>query len=256
MAEKETSKLKTDFTAAYVNADYYAIRIYPFVLTAEEKAQNHFADLCGYTKIDVAIAELYSTISASGQAVLHNEFASVNLADADKSLLEAAIQRISNAEKAFAELGATAEDFFSFKGYQVHLYGDPAFRATFTVEEFDKEGVTLKEIVISSASVGSDPILTTVYADGAFTDVVKEGEASSAIAGPYYGAALAETYLKAEWTFSASVTITYEGIDFTMDCDMTSAFGESVSIYELSTHESLKDLDTSKLVIDAVDAAQ
>ena len=76
----------TDLVMNEFNADYYAIRTYARHLTAEEKAQNHFADLCGYHGIDNV--DVFFALSFGSKDDLYETFNDVLAQDTTKAELE------------------------------------------------------------------------------------------------------------------------------------------------------------------------
>ena len=105
------------------------------------------------------------------------------------------------------------------------------------------EGVVLKELGIGVAMGEFDPMNTIIYDGVEFTNTRTEGE--NVYASLPMSLGTSKAMLETELTFSGYVVITYNGVDYTFNCDMTSVFGESVSMYELACHEALADLDNA-----------
>ena len=228
--------LLTDFIANGFDADYYAIRIYPFKLDEAQKKQNHFADLANYVAIDNVDAFL--ELDEDSQKAIYEQFAETTFADADKAVIDEAIKNAF-----LSKLGVTAETFMAFEGYQMTVHTAPAMRATFSVKNPTVEGVVLKELGIGVTMGDFDPMNTIIYDGAEYTNTRTEGENVYASVSMSLGTSKA--MLETELTFSGYVVITYNGVDYTFNCDMTSFFGESVSMYELACHDALKDLDNA-----------
>ena len=213
-----------------------------------------------YKKVSDQAHEHYETfyeeLSEEGKQALYTQFAATTFANADKAAIESAINATLAKEKAFAELDVSAEDFFAFEGYQLTIWSEPAMRVTFSLNDPAIDGVTIKEIGMGMAFGGGDPMITPVYNGIEYTNTRTEGENTYAsLAIPFPANAQSKVALVAEFNFSGYVVISYQGIDFRMDCDMTSeAFGASISMYELACHEALKDLDNAVLVRSIVEA--
>jgi hypothetical protein len=76
---------------SYVPLAYYAIRIYPFVLSSEELAQNHFAELCDYHQIGDKAVNAYFALNAVMKKELHDSFVGVTYSDTNTEALQNAI---------------------------------------------------------------------------------------------------------------------------------------------------------------------
>lgn len=228
-----TNAFSTTFSMQNFDADIYAIRIYPFALTTEQLAQNHFADLANYTLFENI--DVFTALKDTSKAALYTEFASARLSD-DKAELKAALENAVAKAAVLEKLeGVTAESVLAFDGYQATIWANPAFRAVFSAKDFNVAGATVKASI--GVKVGEGEV--------AYTDVDLTAGKTIIEIKPEMTKAAVET----EYAFTASVTVECDGFEFTYDCDMSSAaFGETISVAELYSHAALKDGACAKLV--------
>ena len=133
---------------------FSSIRIYNRVLTAAELAQNHFVDLAYALDADLTA---YEAASADLKAKAHEAFKNI-----DESSVTAA--EFSSSLDTLLKTGGNypAEGFdgaLSFLGYQMRLYGLPAFRTLFEVDMdavSAHEGFSVKELGVLTGKVDAD----------------------------------------------------------------------------------------------------
>ena len=99
------SKLSV-YSGAYLNFGgsapfaYYAIRVYPFALTAEQSAQNHFAELANYFKIGEATLAEIASLDDETKLALYTGFNGKTFEDYENAeALEAAILNVCTSAK-------------------------------------------------------------------------------------------------------------------------------------------------------------
>ena len=275
------SKFSTDFRAYNFDADYYAIRIYPFALSEAERAQNHFVDLASYYDIDNVDALI--ALSDGSKADLYESFASLMMKDTTKEAIEGAIDAAAARDAVIASI--KAEDVATFEGYQVRLHDYAGLRSVYAVNKSFvlPEDVTLVEVgaimaiagdrsiedltVVKTAdgyeASGSKMASTSVYANGEWEKMLeKDGKSTFAYTCTFETVAeMVADKLTTDIMFRGYVVVNYDGVDFVLYTDMTSdAFGDSISMYEASTYVDVDsnvnfaEYDTSKAVIAIVEA--
>ncbi len=142
-----------------IPAAFYAIRLYEKVLSDAEMAQNNFADLCNYYRIDNL--DVYEKLNANDRAALHTAFKANKIGSVTKDELDEAIE---NAYLAKIEaIKAYAENVLTFDGYQMTLYEGVAFRACFSLNaENLPEGMTVLEIGVLSQIADEETALDSL----------------------------------------------------------------------------------------------
>lgn len=122
-----------DYTASkdivigdYADLEIYAIRIYAQRLGEDIMAQNHFADLMNYYKVDMAA---FNLLTGARRIQLYTDFADVSLKETSGYALAKAID-----DSLAAQLSPnlTAEEYITFDGYSVCRLVT-GLRAEFTV---------------------------------------------------------------------------------------------------------------------------
>ena len=111
VAQHNTTALRV---MATTGADYYSTRIYNKVLSAAEIAQNHFADLLGFYKVDGALIAKVLALPAYLQSGIYTEFTSTQIvndgyADATYASAKASFETALAA----AVASAASEDYIS-----------------------------------------------------------------------------------------------------------------------------------------------
>ncbi len=115
-----------------VSSTVYSVRVYPFTLSKEQKAQNHFADLCAYFALDMTG---YEALGNAEKAALHTAFASADFTS-DADTLQ---QKIDTAVDAFVPTTPTPPTLtdlaISFDGFTSRMYSKQSVRAYYTVSD-------------------------------------------------------------------------------------------------------------------------
>ena len=123
---------------ANTGAYYYSVRIYNKALSEAELAQNHFADLVNYYKVDPTAITL---LSAEGLAALAEATADISIVRADKE--DAAyVENLTALEAAIGDavgaienvLDAAADNAISFGGVAYRTSGNFGVRALFAID--------------------------------------------------------------------------------------------------------------------------
>lgn len=122
---------------------YYAIRVYPFALTVAQSAQNHFAELCDYFRIDKSALAAFVSLDTDSQKEIRNEYIGVTFDETSKEAIEKTIgdkiKELSEAEEKLAlkELYKTlyVEEGREFV-WNAFLYG--AVKGGYMVDLFDE----------------------------------------------------------------------------------------------------------------------
>lgn len=258
------------------NADmafgYYAIRAYDRVLSETELQQNHFADLANYFEISVEMIELLKATPAEKLAAFYAAYDEVNFNDTTPEEFEASITANLAAVDAAIVKGEAAKDsFITFDGYQVRTNGYAGIRSRYTVAlDAIVEGATLVEVgaIMAIATEGRTTADLTVVktADGytatgkqMMNAAVKETDVFTDETGAHFAytltfqneASQTKTNYETEILFRGYVVLEIDGFEYVYYTDMTSVFGESISMLEASQHEAFKDYTTSQAVIAA-----
>ncbi len=250
--------------------DVYRVRIYNRALTDEEIAQNHFVDVAYYYGMDIVgfdkLLEMY-------RDEIIETFKTVTF---DNTYTLDELQAMYD-EIAYPDLDNTAlpgtEEIISFNGYQARLVTFPGIRAHFTYDEeaikaleeagysvefgvimaIAKEDRTSESLTVihngeNYVATGTQMLASAVYKDGSavgninyedpyyddpsFVYAITYQNASSQTAAMYVTDCMYRGYLVAE----------KDGVSYVTYYDCTSSiFGESISIYELSTHLMYED---------------
>lgn len=113
-----------------LNMEIYAVRAYSDVLTDDQRAQNHFADVCAYYSLDVT---KYLTLTKAEQKGVHEAFSSVRILREStrdiQALLDASVDMKGKMP------AVPLENALSFDGYAVSLWSTPSLRAEFSLDE-------------------------------------------------------------------------------------------------------------------------
>ncbi len=137
-----------DYTASkdivigdYADLEIYAIRIYAQKLGEDIMAQNHFADLMNYYKVDMAA---FNLLSGARRIQLYTDFADVSLEETSGYALAKAIDD-SLAEQLSPDV--TAENYMTFDGYSVCRLVT-GLRAQFTIsrDTVSSSAIEVKEL--------------------------------------------------------------------------------------------------------------
>ena len=96
-------------------ADLYFLRFYNRVLTVEEQAQNHFADVAKYFRLNIAGFE---TLNAEDRAAIYAAVADINVATSTQAEAQAAVSALLNAKADAAydamKEGVTSPEILAF----------------------------------------------------------------------------------------------------------------------------------------------
>ena len=132
-----------------LNLEIYAVRVYSDTLTAAERAQNHFADLCAYYGLDVAG---YLALTEVERAKIHTACSSVRI---DRTVspasmqvfLDMCVQMKGNAPHLLLDT------LLSFDGYSVSIWNGISLRAEFSLDESLLTEALSQSYVIECGSV-------------------------------------------------------------------------------------------------------
>ncbi|MBE6695100.1 MAG: hypothetical protein E7587_01465 [Ruminococcaceae bacterium] len=142
----------------------YAIRYYRTELTAEQKAQNHFADIAKFYRLDLQDIDLI-LCSEEAASELYAEMADCDF-DGQRADIQNIYDSFRNAflseNSTLGELRAEANEIVTFEGYQVRISGTEneatnayaGMRAIFIVDpdivtDLESKGYTVKVDVIT-----------------------------------------------------------------------------------------------------------
>lgn len=114
-----------------VSSTMYSVRVYPFVLSSEQKAQNHFADLCAYFALDMTG---FDTLGENDRKALYTAFSAFDFT-ANKTTLQTAISNaIAGATPAPGNTDPLAGAIV-FDGFTLKLDTTNAIRTFYTVDD-------------------------------------------------------------------------------------------------------------------------
>ena len=151
---------------------FHSIRIYDRVLNEDEIAQNHFVDLAYQFDTDLSA---YGQASDALKKKVHEAFKGVDQSSMTADKFSLALDVLLLTDGTYPSDGF--EGALSFEGFQMRLYGTPAFRTRFTVDmaaiSAVSEEFSVKEIGVLSAKVDADTTFDTLFlakgTDGAYT---------------------------------------------------------------------------------------
>lgn len=275
-----TGAFNTNFTIESFEADFYAIRIYPFALTDAQRAQNHFADLASYYGIDNV--EAFDSLNDENKAALYDAFASVMVKDTNKAALENAINELALKEN----YNVKVEDYISFKGYEIRLFDYAGLRSVYSVNKnVVKEGVTLKEVgaimaiadgrTVDELTVAKNEagayvvtgkkMASTAIFDGAWDEDVTDGDGALYTKGDETRFAYTCTFegnmtdagkLTTELLFRGYVVLEIGGQDYVLYTNMDAPSYEKISMYDVSKVFAEKGYENVETVKDVLAACE
>ncbi len=153
--------------AASTNMRVYGLRFYSRELTVAEMAQNHFADVAKFYRLDLGVFE---TLDAATKAALYAEMAEIDLTSFDR----AAVQSHYNQAVVRIRIADYFESAVEFIGYQIRIKGNPGIRANYTLNPRDLRdaeaaGMTLEAgILYTDADEETVAELRLIEEDGVF----------------------------------------------------------------------------------------
>ena len=245
---------------AELQFDYYALRIYPFALKAEELQQNHFADLCKYFGVSL---DVYETYPETTKKALHEALGKETFQTLTKAELQSIIDGYGVFDEAFS-----ADTVLKFEGFQGKLAVNPGIRSIYTVNTeaikvLEKKGysVTVGALMAIANGRESHEILLgcenseqiVVYKNGSITakKTLTEGEHG-------FSFGFATVFDKSEDAAHFCDKILYRGYvtltkgersaTFYLDTDTEMTEDQSLSLFELYTLLSFLGYDDSPLV--------
>ncbi len=233
--------------------DLYALRFYDHALTEDERAQNHFADMAKYFRLNL-IVDSFLGFSEAQRKEIYASLAGITFASSRDDAQLAYLEVLSTMPYEILAL-------CDFDGYAVRLSsGAPGIRGVFAfdmdavIAYAEKHGVSVElgVRVTGDATVEKSAVLVsadgTVSADSRYYEAESEGEPCYYVLALLYregadGTAMEEmekearkAMLEKEVTYQGYLRFTAAGEAPTEHLiDMTSSFGASVSASEVYT---------------------
>ena len=227
--------------------DFYALRVYPFALTAEQIQQNHFVDLCKWFGISLDVYETYdSTAKKNLHEILRDEtFNTITGAE-----LQSLVDNYTVFDEEFS-----ADTVLTFDGFQGKLTVNPGIRSIYTVNTdaikvLEKKGYSVtvgalmaiangretSEITLGSANSAQ----TTVYKNGAIVAEKTLNKSESGFSFAYatvFNTEVAAQNYKTDMVYRGYVTLTKGNTSatFYLDAETEIFDGTELSLYDLST---------------------
>ena len=154
---------------------YYSLRVYPETLTAEQVAQNHFADLCGYYGVSEEVLADFFAMTEEDQAMVIDSFKGVAFTDASKEKIEDAITSLEAVKAEAALIAARRALYVPGAYYMWDAYnlkaGDPDVSAFLNTVEgapaLSMTGTAGDKYVRSTSMLKLGSIMPT-YTDGGY----------------------------------------------------------------------------------------
>ena len=128
----------------------YAVRYYSDALTAEERAQNHFADIAKFYRLDTAILE---SLTESETERVYGAFADYSVGEGSRALMQEVYEAILE-EIAYEYV----EGILEFDGYEAKISVMPGLRSTYSI---DKKAIDIFEASGKKITVGAMMALAT-----------------------------------------------------------------------------------------------